>query len=66
MCNFSHFRCADVIIKPATSPLQHSEGPYWDAKRQLLFFVDYYEATILQLNPKSNLVTKVQIRKMHV
>lgn len=40
-------------IKPVTSALYLGEGPHWDEKKQLLYFVDLYKSQVHCYNPKT-------------
>ncbi|XP_076260562.1 regucalcin-like isoform X2 [Rhynchophorus ferrugineus] len=44
-------------IVPITDPLQHTEGPHWDHKNSILYYVDTFQATAYRWNSKTNAVT---------
>lgn len=42
-------------------PLQHAEGPHWDAEKQLLYFVDIAGNRVYQYDPYSKKLTYANI-----
>ncbi|KAK9874879.1 hypothetical protein WA026_005692 [Henosepilachna vigintioctopunctata] len=48
--------CSALKIEALTSPIQHGEGPHWDQKKNVLYFVDTFQATAyrLKLDPAGN------------
>ncbi|XP_039297153.1 regucalcin isoform X1 [Nilaparvata lugens] len=44
-----------------TEPVQHGEGPHWDAHNQLLYFVDISGNTVHRLNPSTNMHSAITL-----
>jgi gluconolactonase len=49
------------VVKRETEPLKHSEGPYWDAEKQVLYFVDIAGHQVCQYDPSTTILTHVNI-----
>ncbi|XP_030764621.1 regucalcin-like isoform X2 [Sitophilus oryzae] len=44
-------------IVPVTPPIQHGEGPHWDSKNGILYYVDTFQATAYRWDSKTKNVT---------
>lgn len=43
-----------------TGPVEHGEGPHWDAETGVLFFVDISQELVNKYDPATNKVTHAQ------
>ncbi|GFG33415.1 hypothetical protein Cfor_10009 [Coptotermes formosanus] len=48
---------AEPIVTPVTGPVEHGEGPHWDAETGVLFFVDISQELVNRYDPATNKVT---------
>jgi sugar lactone lactonase YvrE len=44
-------------VTPVTGPVEHGEGPHWDAETGVLFFVDISQELVNRYDPATNKVT---------
>ena len=44
-------------MTPVTGPVEHGEGPHWDAETGVLYFVDISQETVNRYDPATKLVT---------
>jgi sugar lactone lactonase YvrE len=47
-------------VTPVTGPVEHGEGPHWDAETGVLFFVDISQELVNKYDPATNKVTHAQ------
>ncbi|KAF2894278.1 hypothetical protein ILUMI_11893 [Ignelater luminosus] len=52
LCNLGQSYAETVV--PVTTPVEHGEGPHWDYKEQVLYYVDTFAPTILRWEPQNN------------
>jgi sugar lactone lactonase YvrE len=57
----SSFASADFTVTPVTAPVEHGEGPHWDAETGVLFFVDIIQELVNKYNPATKQVTHAQL-----
>lgn len=48
-------------ITPVTPIVQHAEGPHWEPKAEVLYYVDTFKATAYRFNPKTKGVTSIKL-----
>ena len=48
-------------MTPVTGPVEHGEGPHWDAETRVLFFVDISQEQVYKLDPATKKVTHAQL-----
>ena len=47
-------------MTPVTGPVEHGEGPHWDAETGVLFFVDISRELVNKYDPATEQVTQAQ------
>jgi sugar lactone lactonase YvrE len=47
-------------VTPVTGPVEHGEGPHWDAETGVLFFVDINQELLYKYDPATKKVTHAQ------
>lgn len=50
----------NLTVTPVTGPVEHGEGPHWDAETGVLYFVDISQETVNRYDPATRLVTHAQ------
>lgn len=51
----------DPVITQITEPFDHSEGPIWDGRRNILYFVDIHKGGICAYHYSSELLTMIHL-----
>lgn len=56
-------RCSSggVSVRQVVEPVEHGEGPHWDHRRQVLYFVDISNQTVNRYDPASGSLASVFI-----
>ena len=48
-------------MTPVTGPVEHGEGPHWNAETGVLFFVDISKELVNKYDPTTQKVTHAQL-----
>jgi len=54
------YASASLTVTPVTGPVEHGEGPHWDAETGVLFFVDISRELVNKYDPATEQVTHAQ------
>lgn len=60
---FFTFRASSLDLRAVTTPLNHVEGPHWDADQNVLYYTDILSRLVLKFNPATQERTQVYIGK---